>query len=141
MSGAGFSVSVVISTLNRHEVLIQTVRQLIELEQPPCEIIVVDQTKGDWKTVQAKLLALDNRVRYLRQNRLNVARRSLREPALSCPWARPNTMAPWALCDGPLVPLVALATLRGMHKMLMKLVASLRTKFVRRRVSRFGQSR
>jgi GT2 family glycosyltransferase len=59
-------ISVVIPTLNRGEILCQTLGYLLAEEQPPFEIIVIDQTEMHSATVEDRLAVLAPRITYAR---------------------------------------------------------------------------
>jgi GT2 family glycosyltransferase len=66
--GGGLRLSVVIPTYGREEILLDTVRMLGELAQPPHEIILADQTRVHEPGVQSalQLLAERGEIRWLR---------------------------------------------------------------------------
>ena len=69
-------VSVVIPTYRREQVLLDTVKSLLELYPPALEILVVDQTEIHEKTTEENLAAWDRErsIRWIR----------LKQPSTTC---------------------------------------------------------
>ncbi len=61
------SVSVVVATIGRERLLVQTVRGLLENDYPDFEVIVVDQTPEPGPDVQSFMEGSGTRVRYVRR--------------------------------------------------------------------------
>lgn len=65
-------ISLVLPTFNREELLCQTLADLLRLDYPDYEIIVVDQTPLHHPNTQAYLDEIKNQIRYLRQEKPSV---------------------------------------------------------------------
>lgn len=74
--GDGTKVSVVFPTYGRESVLIDSVRAVLALAEPPFEVLVVDQTPVHEPETDAALsaLAADGRVRWIRLERPSITR-------------------------------------------------------------------
>lgn len=68
-AGAGPFVSVVVATIGRGRLLVQTVRGLLENDYPSFEIIVVDQTRRPEQDVLTFMEQNSGRVNYIRRRR------------------------------------------------------------------------
>ncbi|MGE0641511.1 MAG: glycosyltransferase family 2 protein [Thermoanaerobaculia bacterium] len=68
------SISVVIPTLDRAQVLLETIEALLGLADPPDELLVVDQSVRHTEAVQTRLLELDRsgRIRWIRRERPSI---------------------------------------------------------------------
>jgi len=77
------TVSIVLPTFEREELLCATLEDLLELDYPATEIIVVDQTPRHRPETQAYLDAILPRIRYVRQTEPSVVMAANRATALA----------------------------------------------------------
>ena len=77
------TVSIVLPTFEREELLCATLEDLLELDYPATEIIVVDQTPRHRPETQAYLDAILPRIRYVRQTEPSVVMAANRGTALA----------------------------------------------------------
>jgi len=74
--GARMKITVVIPTYQRERVLLDTIDQLLNLDPPPLEILIIDQT-SDHEPITARALALhdsQNRIEWIRLRKPSITR-------------------------------------------------------------------